>query len=125
MPIARQANPIVADNCASQGVPPDFIQPASQLKVSQGGNEDLGPESSDNYSFGVVLTPETWGNPRLAFDYFDVEVTDAIGTPNATDVINTCYDSPNLSAPECERLARSPSGQVSRFDLLLREPRYH
>lgn len=116
---SQAGNPIVADNCASQGVPPDFIQPASQLKVSQGGNEDLGPESSDNYSFGVVLTPETWGNPRLAFDYFDVEVTDAIGAPNANDVINTCYESPNLSAPECERLARSPSGQVSRFDLLL------
>ncbi len=40
------------------------------------------------------------------------------GERGIADFRNTCYDSPNLSAPECDRIARSPSGQVSRFDLL-------
>lgn len=114
----QAANPVVAANCASQGVPPDFVQTAAQLKTSAGGNPDLKPESSDNWTFGVVLTPEIWGNPRIALDYFNVEVKDAIGTPNAADVINACYESPGLSAPECDRIARGPSNQVIRFDLL-------
>jgi iron complex outermembrane receptor protein len=115
---SQASNPTIAANCASQGVPADFIQPAAQLKTSAGGNPDLGPEKSDNYSIGVVFTPEIWGNPRLAFDYYNVEVDDAIGSPNPNDVINNCYESPGLSAPECARLSRSASGQVSRFDLL-------
>jgi iron complex outermembrane receptor protein len=115
----QAANPVVKANCASQGVPPDFVQTAAQLKTSAGGNPDLGPESSDNYTFGIVLTPDIWGQPRLAFDYYSVEVKDAIGTPNAADVINACYESPGLSAAECERLDRgSVSLQISRFDLL-------
>lgn len=115
----QAANPVVKANCASQGVPADFVQPAAQLKVTQGGNPDLKPETSDNYSFGVVFTPEIWSSPRIAIDYYNVEVEDAISTPNPPDVINTCYESPGLSAPECERIGRGASHDVVRFDLLL------
>ena len=115
----QAANPVVAANCASQGVPADFVQPAAQLKVTQGGNPELKPETSDNLSFGVVFTPEIWSNPRIAIDYYSVEVEDAVSTPNPPDVINTCYESPGLSAPECERIGRGPSHDVVRFDLLL------
>lgn len=114
----QASNPVVAANCASEGVPPDFVQPAAQLKVTEGGNEDLEPETSDNFSFGIVLTPQIWSNPRIAIDYYDVQVDDAIDTPNPSDVINTCYESPGLSAPECERLDRGPGGDIIRFDLL-------
>jgi iron complex outermembrane receptor protein len=117
--VNQASNPVVRENCASQGVPPDFVQPAAQLKVSQGGNPDLGPESSDNFSVGVVFTPEIWGNPRIAVDYYDVEIEDAIGTPVESNVINTCYETPGLAAPECDRIGRGPGNDVVRFDLLL------
>ena len=115
----QASNPVVAANCAAQGVPPDYNQPADQLKVTQGGNPDLKPETSDNFSFGVILTPDIWSNPRIAIDYYDVKVDDAITTPNEQDVIDTCYDTPNLSAPECDRIARATGQDVTRFDLLL------
>ena len=115
----QASNPTVRENCASQGVPADFVQPAAQLKTSAGGNEDLQPESSDNFSFGLVLTPEMWGNPRVAIDYYDVQIDDAISTPNPAQVMNTCYETPNLAAPECLRIGRNPdTGEVIRFDLL-------
>jgi iron complex outermembrane receptor protein len=115
----QAANSVVAANCAAQGVSADFVQPASQLKISQGGNPELQPESSDNYSFGVVLTPEIWSNPRIAIDYYSVEVEDAIDTPNEQDVMDTCYETPGLAAPECDRIERATGADVTRFDLLL------
>lgn len=115
----QAANPVVAANCAAQGVPSNFNQPADQLKVTQGGNPDLKPETSDNYSFGVVITPDIWSNPRIAIDYYDVQVDDAITTPNEQDVIDACYETPGLAAPECDRIARATGQDVTRFDLLL------
>ena len=115
----QAANPVVADNCAAQGVPPGFNQPADQLKITQGGNPDLQPETSDNFSFGVVLTPDIWSNPRIAIDYYDVQIDDAITTPNEQDIMDTCYETPNLAAPECDRIERATGLDVTRFDLLL------
>ena len=116
--VNQAANPVVAANCAAQGVPSTFIQPAAQLKTSAGGNPDLDPETSDNFSIGIVLTPDVWGSPRISLDYYDVEIEDAISTPNPAQVINTCYNTPGLAAPECARIGRGPAGDVVRFDLL-------
>ncbi|MGI9328613.1 MAG: TonB-dependent receptor plug domain-containing protein [Pseudomonadales bacterium] len=116
--INQAANPVVQDNCAAQGVPANFIQPAAQLKTSAGGNPDLAPETSDNFSVGILLTPDVWGSPRISIDYYDVEIEDAISTPNPAQVINRCYDTPGLTAPECARIGRGPAGDVVRFDLL-------
>jgi iron complex outermembrane receptor protein len=115
----QAANPTVAANCAAQGVSSTFNQPADQLKVSQGGNPDLEPETSDNFSLGVVLTPQIWGNPRIAIDYYDVQIDDAISTPEPQAVLDTCYESAGLSAPECDRVGRATGADITRFDLLL------
>lgn len=117
--VNQASNPVVAANCASQGVPMDFVQPAAQLKITEGGNPDLEPETSDNFSIGLVFTPEVWSSPRITIDYYDVEVDGAISTPVPSNIINTCYESEGLSAPECGRIARGPAGDVVRFDLLL------
>lgn len=115
----QAANPVVAANCASQGVSPDYTQPAEQLKISEGGNPDLQPETSDNLSLGVVFTPQIWSNPRIAVDYYDVQIDDAISTPETQDVMDTCYESVGLSAPECDRLGRATGNDITRFELLL------
>lgn len=116
--VNQAANPVVAANCASQGIPATYVQPAAQLKVSSGGNPGLNPETSDNISFGVVVTPEIWGNPRISLDYYDVEIKNAIGAPNPAQVINNCYNTPALAAPECARIGRGAAGDVVRFTLL-------
>ena len=111
-------DPTVAANCAADGVPPGYVQNAAQIRVSQGGNPDLDAETSDNYSFGFVWTPASLESLRLAVDYYSVEVSGAINTPEPTETIARCYESPNLSAPECDRIDRGVSGTVVRFDLL-------
>ncbi len=114
----QAANPIVAANCAAEGVAPTFVQPAAQLKVSAGGNSALNPETSDNLSFGVVVTPEIWSSPRISVDYYDLEIKSAIGTLNAAQVITNCYNTPGLATPDCDRIGRGPAGDVVRFVLL-------
>jgi iron complex outermembrane receptor protein len=110
-------DPVVAENCALAGVPPGFVSPASQLKISQGGNEDLDAETSDSFSIGLVWNPE-FAPMQIAVDWYDVEIDDAIGTPVAGDVITGCYTSPQLSSPDCARIGRGATGAVVRFDLL-------
>ena len=111
-------NATVRANCARQGIPAGYVQNASQLKVSAGGNPDLEPETSDSFSVGLAWTPDAIGNLSLTVDYYDVQVDKAINTPDPVDVIVTCYTTPDLAAPECGRIGRGPSGTIIRFDLL-------
>ncbi len=113
------SDPVVQANCTAAGVPAGFVQPAAQLKISAGGNQNLDAETSDSFTAGVVWQPD-FAPLRVSVDYYDVEVDDAVGTPDPVQVITTCYSSPggDLSAPECARIGRGPDGAVVRFDLL-------
>ena len=46
----------IIDNCAALGVPVTLAQRNPQLSAVSAGNEQLIPESSDGYSFGVVFS---------------------------------------------------------------------
>jgi iron complex outermembrane recepter protein len=113
------SNANVQANCTAAGVPADFVPPAAQLKISQGGNESLDAEKSESFTVGLVWEPD-FAPLRIAVDWYDIEVDDAIGTPDPVTVITNCYNSPggSLSAPECARIGRGPAGDVVRFDLL-------
>ncbi|MYH69966.1 MAG: TonB-dependent receptor, partial [Gammaproteobacteria bacterium] len=111
-------NATVRANCTRQGIPAGYVQNASQLKISAGGNPALEPETSDSFSVGLAWTPDAIENLSLTVDYYDVRVDKAINTPDPVDVILTCYTTPNLAAPECARVGRGPSGTIIRFDLL-------
>ncbi len=112
-------DPNIQANCAAAGVPLGFVQPAAQLKISAGGNETLDAETSESFSVGLVWEPD-FAALRVALDWYDTEIDDAIGNPDPVNVITACYTSPNgsLSAPDCSRLGRGPAGDVVRFDLL-------
>lgn len=116
----RGENATVDANCTALGVPANYVQPAAQLKVTQGGNPDLEPETSDNWSAGVVFTPDLFDGFRVALDWYDVQVEDAVSTPDPSSVINACYESTGLSDANCARLDRNPGGDfaITRFDLL-------
>ena len=109
----------VAANCATAGVPAGFVQPAAQLKISAGGNPNLTAETSESFSVGAVWEPE-FAQLRVALDWYDVQVDDAIGNPDPVNVITECYNSPggSLSNADCSRIGRGAAGDVVRFDLL-------
>jgi outer membrane receptor protein involved in Fe transport len=83
--------------------------PAGQYNFLQGGNPNLGPETADTWTYGVVLTPTFIPGFTASVDYFDIEVVDIIGAVNPTDIERLCYAG---DTSQCNRIHRAASGQL-------------
>ncbi len=95
------ANATVAANCAADGLPPDFMVGTTQATSILGGNPDLKPEESESLTIGLVITPENLPL-TVSLDYFNIEITNAVGTAGTNNIITGCYESPNFSSPWCD-----------------------
>ncbi len=91
-------------NCQADGLAPDFNLATFQATTLQGGNPNLTPETSESLTFGVVLTPRFLEELSVSIDYFDIEITDAVGTAPTSEVISACYASANFTDPLCALL---------------------
>ena len=117
-----RANPVVAANCAAQGLNSNFTQSSPLLNIASGGNPHLKPESSHNLTFGTVLTPKFLKGLSIAADYYQYHIIDAINSladTNSNFIPETCYESQSLSSPLCALVERTSSGpnagQINRI----------
>jgi len=100
--------------CTAAGVTAPFQQANTQIITFTGGNADLQPEKSKNYSFGAVWSPSwaenlSWSQKLdFEFDYFHYKVTDAIQAPDIQALLNGCYDGSVTGAP-CVGFVRDPT----------------
>ena len=79
--------------CANTGVSAAqyrniLANPAEQYNQFVGGNPNLEPEQADTYTFGVVATPID--RLQLSLDYYDIKITDQIGTIGASTTLQFC-----------------------------------
>ena len=88
-------------NCQADGLAPDFNLATFQATTLQGGNPNLQPETSESLTAGLVFTPSFLEDLTVSIDYFDIEITDAVGTAPTSEVISACYASPGFSDPLC------------------------
>jgi len=95
-------NAVVANNCASEGLPPDFQLSSNQATSVTGGNEDLVPEESESLTVGVVWAPESMPNLTASIDFFQIEISNAVGTAGTDNIITGCYSEPNFSSAWCD-----------------------
>ncbi len=116
------ANPVVAANCAAQGLSPHFVQSSPLINIASGGNPHLVPETSHNVTVGVALTPRIAPGLTATADYYRYDIENAIDSLADTDanfIPDTCYESPNLSSPLCSVIQRTASGpnagQINRI----------
>ncbi|WP_397580611.1 TonB-dependent receptor domain-containing protein [Sphingorhabdus sp.] len=93
---AGPASPSVP-GCAS--ITPDTIN---------GGNRNLGPETSEQYSVGIVLQPSSQFSASV--DYWSIAVDDVIGSLIVNDLLRNAAFFP-------ERFARNSAGQLTALDL--------
>lgn len=117
--------------CLAQGVPAvllgSYIDTQRESLATIAGNTGLRPESADTYTFGLVWAPEDSGL-SLALDYFDIEVTDVIGTLTSTQVLAACFNqdgsNPGYSADNfyCQQIERNAA--TGRIDNLFK-PTYN
>lgn len=86
----------------------DNFFPSSSILGVTGGNRDLKAETSDSLSLGLIVTPDLAGllpqlgvNLSLAWDYYEIDIENAIAQFPSFITLPRCYASENFSAPEC------------------------
>lgn len=106
-------------NCRAAGVPTnyDFVY-TSSIELISGGNPNLREETSTSWTVGGVLQPRWIPGLSLSVDYFNIKVDDVITAPSAQQILNACYDAPNLDNPFCGLFTRNgategPSGEAA------------
>ena len=97
------------EQCVRAGVPADIYgsvpaNPARQYNGFGGGNPNLQPEVADTYTFGVAWNPIK--DLNLAFDWYRIDIEDAIGTIGHTQIQRLCMEQ-NLY---CDRIQRDKRG---------------
>ncbi|MDH3769324.1 MAG: TonB-dependent receptor, partial [Gammaproteobacteria bacterium] len=112
-PCAGPTPELTEAQCALTGVPAGTYggvapSPADQYNGLFGGNAALDAETSDSFTVGVVLTPESWANGlTLSLDYWNIEVEDAISTIDPEFVIRQCGTTGDASL--CSLIRRNPT----------------
>jgi outer membrane receptor protein involved in Fe transport len=93
---------------------------AGQCNVLIGGNTNLKPEIADTKTFGLVFTPTFFDGFTATVDYYDIKVTNAIGTNQGSPqgALNACYFptggitsvAAQAASPACRAIVRDGTG---------------
>ncbi|MEM8492339.1 MAG: TonB-dependent receptor [Pseudomonadota bacterium] len=86
--------------------------PAGQFNTITGGNAQLEAETSDTTTFGVVITPRAVEGLSIAIDYFEIEVSDAIGTIPPQASLDGCIAGGPGSDVFCSLIQRDTFGTL-------------
>lgn len=110
--------------CVAQGVPAGLVSSFTYGSVSvagsDGSNSKLQPEKANTWSVGAVISPkfgmDLFNAVQLSVDYYNINVTNAIGSLLLTDILPRCYNSDGVSNPTyslsnayCARITRDPA----------------
>lgn len=59
------------------------------------GNPNLVPETANTWSVGTVITPRFIPGFTASFDYYDIDISNAIGSVTAQNTVDFCYSGGN------------------------------
>jgi len=107
----------IAINCASQGVPPGYVQNNPQISVITGGNADLKPETSKGWVVGAVYSPGYVPRFSIEANYYNIKIKDAIQAVNANTTLQACVINNDPNA--CALVTRTATGQIANIQGLL------
>ena len=110
-------NPVPPANCATLGVPANYVQLNPQISVDTGGNRNLEPETSETFTAGF-----TWDIPLggalermlVEANYYDITIDGAIQAPDAQDVLDACIST--LDPLFCNQVNRQASGTITSIE---------
>jgi len=95
--------------CINNGVPAasvgsSAIQINAQIPALFGGNPNLAEETSESYTFGIVIQPTAVPGLTITADYFDITIEDAITTVGLQTQFDLCFGANgarDLNDPAC------------------------
>lgn len=119
-PDVRQAN--CAAFYQAFGLDPNNFQSnavGATVRGSLSGDPNLGNESSDSYTAGIVFQPRWVEGLRLAVDWNKIEISNTIANLGAAAIATGCFDNTNFDASDvanansfCSRIVRESNGQI-------------
>ncbi len=113
--------PTVSDPCATNatttciadGVPTGGYEAlGDQLRQTYGGSVDVEPEEADIFTVGLVYNPQFLDGLSLTFDYWDIELTNAISTIGPDVILQGCA----ATGDYCDLIDRWPDDNVLLID---------
>ena len=113
---SMRSNPTVAQRCAAEGVPLDFVQPGTGTSrqtvepFTWTSNDKLSPEQSTSKTLGIVYSPSWTSGLDISLDWWQIEITNAISRPAAQFILDKCYTgSAAEQAVYCALFSRDPN----------------
>jgi outer membrane receptor protein involved in Fe transport len=101
--------------CRAQGLAVgQFVapNPADQYNSFGGGNANLNPEVADTYTVGTVITPTFLPGFTASVDYFNIDISGAIGGIGADTILAACTATADPFF--CGLINRDPTGSLWR-----------
>lgn len=98
------------------GIAGTGVYPSGRSGVNS-GNPFLQPERGRSYTASIAYQPSWWDDFSVVFDYYDIEITDAIAAVTAQQAINQCVNGPTLNVGACSTIFRLPAGDPNEFQL--------
>ena len=90
------------------------------VPITSQGDRGLLNESSDAWTYGIVLRPRWVEGLRLQADYYKIEISNVIGNLDTTSIATGCYDNPSFDRANpangnnfCSRIQRDAAGQIT------------
>ncbi|GLQ48983.1 TonB-dependent receptor plug domain-containing protein [Dyella flava] len=95
----------------TNGVPVTSPNSTSTTPFYTGANPNLKPETSKNFTAGIVYSPSWFTGFNITADYYRIRVDNVITLPSANSILDNCYILGE--AQECAQFQRSATnGQV-------------
>ena len=98
-----------APNCQADlgAILPLLTDTVQSLAIVGGSNPGLTEETSDSWTFGVVMQPRFLPGLSLSVDYYNIKVNGVIAGLTPQQIVNSCYDSPTLANIFCQQFDRN------------------
>ena len=90
--------------------PVGYEQVNNQIRVTVGGNQELGAETARSKTLGLVYSPSWAEGLDFYLDWYNIQVENAVGTRSAQFILDDCYIEGNLNS--CGLITRQASGDV-------------
>ncbi len=102
--------------CIAQGAPVGTIgsitnPTAGQANITVGGNLNLAPEKANTWTLGAVFQPDFIPGFSMSLDYYNIKITDVIGTALPGDIVAACFGTitaASATSNACTSIRRNP-----------------
>lgn len=91
------------------GIPGNYTQNNPQIRITQGGNVNLTPETADSLTIGMVYEPSYVDGLVFTIDYYDISIDNVITSISAATILNACAAS---GTTLCDMMDRSAGGFI-------------